>query len=241
MTPNRTVLPCPGCQRPVGLPPEALGKPVNCPHCAATFHVPLGPDGTPGDVTLGAPQVAATVGLPRGFVVPVLALLMLGFAGVVVDGYLSYRFATQPNAEYQYAYGRAIEARSILSSGDTSSMASDRWEHLAPASVAGCALTISAGEVLEDDANAKLAAAWQSSVAPASHYSVVASALAALGGVCILRGRYYWLAFAGCVAAIVNVNHLCCIPGGVAGVWGILSLVRDEGRAHFRILPSGRR
>ena len=239
MTPNRTVLPCPGCQRPLGFPPEACGESLNCPHCGAAFHIPVRAGGASGAVALGpAPRGG---GLPRGFVVPVLALLMLGFAGLVVDGYLSYRFATQPNAEYEYAYGRAIEARSILSSSDTSSVASDKWEQLAPASAAGCGMAVAATEVLEDVANAKLARAWQPSVAPASHYSVVASGLAAVGGLCILRGRFYWLAIAGCVAAIVNVNHLCCIPGGVAGVWGILSLVRDEGRAHFGILPSGRR
>ena len=48
MTPSRTFLPCPGCGRTLGLPPEALGKPLNCPHCRAAFHVPRGPDGFPG-------------------------------------------------------------------------------------------------------------------------------------------------------------------------------------------------
>ena len=83
-----------------------------------------------------------------------------------------------------------------------------------------------------------MARAWQPSVAPASHYSFAASTLVAVGGVCILRGRYYPVAILGCLAALVNVNHLCCLPGGVAGVWGLLSLVRDEGRAHFGIRPT---
>ncbi len=240
MTPARTLLPCPGCGRTLGLPPEALGKPLNCPHCGVNFHVPRGPDGTPGAVEAGAPKARFAAGLPRGFVVPALMLLMLGFAGLFVDGYLSYLFATRPNADYDYAYNRVIEARSIVSMGDTSPAASDDWEQRAPASVGGCAMAVSAGEILEDAANAKLARAWQPSVAPASHYSVVASALAAFGGFCILRGRFYWLAIVGCVAAIANVNHLCCIPGGVAGVWGILSLVRDDGRLHFGIRPSGK-
>ena len=240
MTPTRTVIPCPACGRPLGLPPEAVGKPLNCPHCALAFHVPRNGDGTPGAVAVGGPRSGFASGLPRGFVVPVLALLMLGFAGMFVDGYLSYLFATRPNAEYEYAYNRAVEVRSIASMGDASSTASDRWEQVAPASVGGCAMTVAAGEVLETEADVKLAKAWQPSVAPASHYSFAASTLTAVGGLCILRGRFYWLAIAGCVAAIVNVNHLCCIPGGVAGVWGILSLVRDDGRLHFGIQPAGR-
>lgn len=240
MTPTRTLLPCPGCGRALGLPTDALGKPLNCPHCGAAFHVPRGPDGTPGVALPGVPKSRFGAGLPRGFVVPALALLMLGFAGVFVDGYLSYLFATRPNAEYDYAYSRVIEARSIQSMGDTNPAASDDWEQIAPASVGGCALAVSAGEILEDAANVKLAKAWQPSVAPASRYSLAASSLAVLGGFCMLRGRFYWLAIAGCVAAIANVNHLCCIPGGVAGVWGILSLVRDDGRLHFGIRPAGK-
>ncbi len=241
MTTNRTLIPCPACQRTVGLPAEALGKPVNCPHCGASFHVPRGRDGVPGLAAAGAPRATFASNLPRGLVVPALALLMLGFAGLFVDGYLSYLFATRPNAEYDYAFSRAVEVRSILSMGDTSSMASDQWEQIAPAAAAGCALTIAARADLEAAADARLAAAWQSSVASASHYSIAASALAAVGGLCILRGRFYWLALLGCVAAIANVNHLCCLPGGVAGLWGILSLVRDEGRLHFGIRPSARR
>ncbi len=240
MTPGRTQLPCPGCGRALGLPPEAVGKPLNCPHCGVNFHVPRGSDGEPGDVVAGPPKTRFAAGLPRGFIVPVLMLLMLGFAGVFVDGYLSYLFATQPNAEYDYAYNRVIEARSIQTMGDTTQAVADDWEQVAPASVGGCAVAVSAGEILENAANAKLARAWQPSVAPTSHYSIVASALAALGGLCILSGRFYWLAVLGCVAAIANVNHLCCIPGGIAGVWGILSLVRDEGRLHFGIRPTGR-
>jgi hypothetical protein len=64
--------------------------------------------------------------------------------------------------------------------------------------------------------------------------STAVSALAFLGGVAILRGRWYPLAVAGCVAAILNVNHLCCLPGAVAGVWGLMALVRDDVRAHFK-------
>jgi len=215
VTPQRTVIPCPGCGASVGLPPDALGKPVNCPHCRVTFHVFRGQDGTPGVAALGPPRSWLSAKLPAGLVVPVFALLMLGFAGMFVDGYLSYLFATRPNADYDYAYNRVIEARSIQSMGDGPQETGDDWEQIAPAAIGGSALALAAGEVLENAANARLARAWQPAVAAASHYSFACSTLAALGGLCIVRGRFYWLAILGCVAAIANVNHLCCIPGGI--------------------------
>ena len=62
MTPARTLLPCPGCGRALGLPPEALGKPLNCPHCGVSFYVPRGPDGKIGEVTPGAPKARFAAG-----------------------------------------------------------------------------------------------------------------------------------------------------------------------------------
>ena len=54
-----------------------------------------------------------------------------------------------------------------------------------------------------------------------------------VGGICIVRGRFYYLALFCCLVAMLNFNHLCCIPGLVVGLWGILSLARDEVRPHF--------
>jgi hypothetical protein len=237
MTPPRTLIPCPACGRTLGLPADAVGKPLNCPHCAAAFHVPRGTGGLPGPITAGVPPRRFATDLPRGLLIPAIALLMIGFAGVLVDGYLSFRFATQPNATRDYALGRAVEARSILGMGDAKETASERWGHATHAAAAGAALTLAAGNFIDDDADARLAAAWAPSVARASWLSLAASVLAAAGGACMLSGRFYWLALAGCVAATLNVNHLGCVPGGIAGVWGILTLVRDEGRLHFGITP----
>jgi hypothetical protein len=51
--------------------------------------------------------------------------------------------------------------------------------------------------------------------------------------VAMVLGRGYWLAMAGCVAAALCVNPCCCVPGFVAGLWGFLMLVRDEGQRYF--------
>ena len=81
--------------------------------------------------------------------------------------------------------------------------------------------------------------AWATRMKSVHTASTVTSLLAALSGFCILRGRWYWVALFGCVAAMTTVGQACCIPGTIAGLWGILALVRDDGRAHFGIRPNG--
>jgi hypothetical protein len=62
---------------------------------------------------------------------------------------------------------------------------------------------------------------------------LVASVLALLGGLSIALRWNYRIAQIGCVGAAVNLNMCCCIPGGVAGVWGLVMLASQEGREHF--------
>jgi hypothetical protein len=59
------------------------------------------------------------------------------------------------------------------------------------------------------------------------------SAVVFLGGLSIVLRWNRRLAQASCVLAALNIPHLCCVPGSVAGLWGLLMLASDEGRAHF--------
>ena len=63
--------------------------------------------------------------------------------------------------------------------------------------------------------------------------SFAASAVVFAGGLSMTRRRNYRLAQVACVLAAVNVAHGCCIPGALAGLWGMLMLSSDEGREHF--------
>lgn len=225
---------CPGCQVPLGVPPTAVGKPAHCPHCELAFFLPANADGTPG-----TPQLRKTprvnIDIPRFLIVPACVLLMIGFAGTMVNGYLSGLFINVPGSDLEYARGRVREIRINQGIAALGKPTDEDWEQAPHAAVIGSALAIGAADVLEEARNEQLAAAWQPAISPISHYSTVMSVITFIGGLCILRGRFYWLGVLGCVAAIVNVNHLCCVPGGIVGVWGILSLVRDEGRSHFGI------
>ncbi|MGL6076854.1 MAG: hypothetical protein ACRC8S_22090 [Fimbriiglobus sp.] len=231
---SRIVLPCPSCQAPLGFPELAFGKPLNCPHCGYSFHVLRGADGQALAPVAGPPPRYGILShVPKPLLVPALLLTLLGLTGLIVNGYLAILFATKPNADYDYAYGRVIEIRSAQGLDRSQKTTDDDWEQTAPAAVIGSAFAISSADVLEDVRNVELARSWQPAIQPTTNYSIVMCLLVFIAGVSMLRARWYWFCIAGCVAAILNFNHLCCIPGGLAGLWGILALVRDETRSSF--------
>lgn len=53
------------------------------------------------------------------------------------------------------------------------------------------------------------------------------------GGLAIALRRWYWLARAGSVLAVLNLPGFCCVPGAIAGGWAWMMLRSEEGRAHF--------
>lgn len=221
---------CPGCRRPLKLPSAAVGKPGHCPHCKAAFDIPANPDGSPGPVRLRR-------AIPRLLIYPAFVLLMLGLAGTLVNGYLSALFAFVPGSDLEFARGRVREVRSAELLTAVGRAAQGNWEHAPRAAAGGVAAaqaTVGAAEAEEDRQNEALATEWAPGMKPIHFVSTALSVVALLGGWAMLRGRWYPLAVLGCVAAAVNVNHLCCVPGVFAGIWGILVLVRDEGRAYFR-------
>jgi hypothetical protein len=220
---------CPGCNQPLHVPAEAVGMPAHCPHCKARFHLPAAADGSPG-----TPQpLRPRWGLPRPLVVPAFGLLLLGLSGTLVNGYLSVLFEFKPGAAMEFARGRVREVRSaeVYSSLGKKS---GGWSHAPEAAIVG----VAAAGYEEEQIDERLAASWAPAMQPVHLIFTGISAVAALGGLAILLGRWYPLALLGCVAAIINVNHLCCLPGAVAGVWGILMLVRDEVREYFRRPPT---
>jgi hypothetical protein len=216
---------CHGCGKPLHVPAAAAGKTGYCPYCQAAFLLPVNPDGTPGPPR----PVRRWPGVPRPLVIPGFGLLMLGLAGTLVNGYLAARLSLEPGFDLNYARGRVREVRSIEAmSGGT--RPSDDWPHAPLAAAAGAA----AATDRADRADEELAAAWAPATRPVHAASAAVSLVELLGGIAILRGRWYPLALVGCVAAAVNVNHLCCLPGAVAGLWGLAALARDDVRAFFK-------
>ena len=61
----------------------------------------------------------------------------------------------------------------------------------------------------------------------------VMSAFIFYGGVAMATRRHYRMAQLGCVLAVLHVAYGCCLPGALAGLWGLLMLSSAEGREHF--------
>ena len=205
-------IPCPGCDRTLNVPPAAAGHSVSCPHCGATFHLPA---------RLGRKVLS----VPKQLFGPALALILFGMAGLLVNGYLSLMFAFQPGSDHEFARTRVKQVRTagvLAEAKKNANIPEDEREEL-PAAEAPLSP--------EEEA---LAVAWTPNMRPLHLFGTFASSLTLSAGVCLLAGRYYWLAVIGCIAAWLNVDPICCIPGGLAGVWGLLMLVRDDARGHFR-------
>jgi hypothetical protein len=172
--------------------------------------------------------------MPRQLVYPAFLLLMLGLAGVLVNGYLTGQFLLVPGSDREFARGRVREVRLARIQAELGKKPAEDWEHAPQAAVGGVAAAAATAETADELADEQLAASWAPGMVPVHVASTILSLVVLAGAGCMIRGRLYPLALAGCVAALLNVNHLCCIPGAVAGIWGILALARDEGRAYFR-------
>jgi hypothetical protein len=226
MSSSVIVCPNPACAKPLNLPAAVVGQPLACPHCGTGIRVTLGPDGRPT-----APTAVASGRVPKLFLVPGFALLILGTAGLFANGYTAAAATFEgkgvPLARLMVDYLRDADAAGKPADANRGKEKDD--PRGAFAAVLGTAAGVAADEEV-DRARAEAAGPW---VGPVSWVFTGMSALMAVGGVSILLGRWYWLGVAGSVAAIFNLGLCCCVPGLVAGLWGILTLAKDEGRRHF--------
>ncbi len=224
------VIACPNtsCAKPLNLPADAVGKPLACPHCAAGIAVKLGPDGTPLPPTLAA--TARRV--PKPFLVPGFALLILGLGGTFGSSYIASDIYLNPGADRKYAllmlnYARDGEQAGKPADKNRGKQEVDPFDPFG--AVAGGA-GVAAAQEQAILARAESGSGW---IGPTMLALAGVGLVMAGGGVAMLLGRWYWLAMAGCVACFLNLNPCFCGPGGVAGVWGLLILVKDDGRKHF--------
>lgn len=226
------VITCPNdaCRRPLNLPATAVGQPLSCPHCGVGIAVAFGPDGQPTPPTPLGPVRR----VPAMFLVPGFALIILGLAGAFANGYIAGDAFARPGADGEHAR-RMIDYLSDAEAANPSSKKDEDDPRGAFAAVFGQAMGVATQEQV-DAARAESAAPW---IGPFHAAFAAVSLLMAAGGFAILRGRWFWLAMAGSVAGIVNVSLCCCVPGLVAGLWGVLTISRDEGQRHFGRKPAG--
>ncbi len=212
MTPETEVIACPACRHLVRVPLDWLGQQVQCPECKALFRAPVREGGRLSEPELISRPAPTTVAVPTRpdamLLLPAFGLLLCGVMGVVVNGALLYLFLSEPGGGKQWAKNQipAMRKMGIGAEGPPETQAE------------------------RDERDAEQLARTYRWVVP---LSLAASAVVFAGGVSILRRRNYRLAKVACVLASLNVAHLCCVPGALAGLWGLLMLNSDEGREHF--------
>ena len=207
--PAEDVISCPACRHLLRVPADWLGTTVQCPQCQAKFRAPVrdGDRLTDPELISRPPAAAAAAG-PKGdpaLWLPAFGLMFVGVASVVVNGYLLALFLTAPDGGREWVKKQVSAVRQAgFLENEPEADDDRRAAELTP----------------------KFAWMWPAAMA----VGVVVFA----GGLSIARRRNYRLAQVGCVLAAVNAPHLCCLPGAVFGLWGLLMLTSDEGREHFR-------
>lgn len=217
MTPETEVIACPGCKHLVRVPLDWLGTPVQCPECKAMFRAPTRVGGKLTDAELlSRPASPPDAPKPRPrldpmLLLPAFGLLVCGCAGLAVGATNAVRYLRDADAPTQDVRQMIHEARKsgVFTDGPPEGGARAQFD---------------------DD----LAAARGRPLRVLIPLFAVVSGFVFYGGVAMATRRHYRMAQLGCALAAVNLAYGCCVPGAVAGIWGLLMLGSEEGREHFR-------
>jgi len=214
---------------------ETIGQPMSCPHCATAIAFRQSDDGT-----MWLPEaIGSKWRVPRMLLVPGFALLLLGVASSFANGYVAIDSLVRPEAALEHARRQVAglqetQLLTIFSSGGKKKESGDASPQEQFAAVAGQAARID----FEKGEDEKLAMAWSNRIFGVNAVFLLISLVMFAGSLCILSGKGYSLAIIGCIAAAANINNACCLPGFIVGAWGLLMLIRDEGRLHFGLKPN---
>ena len=212
MPPETEVIACPACRHLLRVPLDWLGRSVQCPECRAQFQAPVRMGETLTEpVLLAHPSArapAAKKKLDTMLLLPAFGLLCCGVAGLIINGIQTYQFLADPNGSQQSIRDQLTRLRGAGFHADDPPTERDK----------------------RDDERAEETVRVMRWLLPA--FAVV-SAVVFLGGLSMAIRWNYRLAQAGCIAAALNISGLCCVPGAMAGAWGLLMLHSKEGREHF--------
>jgi hypothetical protein len=213
MAQETEVISCPACAHLLRVPLDWLGQTVQCPECKAMFKAPVR-----NGSALTAPELisrppAAVDGQRKNLdvmlLLPAFGLLFCGVIGVIVNGVFLWKLVVDRDGGREWAMNQTHALRKI---GFGTQGPLETQEQ-------------------RDEQDAMQLLRYYRWFVP---LSLVVSVGVFLGGLSIALRWNYWLAQVGCVLAMVNIAHACCIPGAVAGLWGLLMLNSEEGRGHFR-------
>jgi hypothetical protein len=212
MAQETEVISCPACKHLLRVPLDWLGQEVQCPECEALFKAPIkiGDQLTAAELISRPKSVVANERkkLDAMLLLPAFGLMLCGVVGALANGGVLLKLTFEKDGGREWAKNLLLEMkkRGLIAPGPPENE----------------------DQRIEQDAGRLLSICrWGLSL------SLVVSLGVFLGGLSIALQWNYRLAQLGCVLAIINVVHACCIPGTVAGLWGLLMLNSEEAREHF--------
>ena len=210
-----SLLPCPSCRTNLKVPDELRGKVITCLECnALLISSPLVDEAA---LSL-APPSAVRGGFPPRIFIAMAALIFLGIAGAFVNGYYAIQFHNDPEALERYADSTLAQMVSIQMFGAKQKDVDEKWDA---------------------ETTRRRAKEWVAEhgerMKTMAYVFLAVSVVVVVGGLAFAFQKPYWLAWVGCVVAMANLNHGCCFPGVVAGIWGMSVLFSNEGRRYFGI------
>lgn len=211
------VIACPACRHLLRVPVAWLGEAVQCPQCRARFRAPVRQGERLSEPELLEAGGAAAAGNQGGrgagapdaaLWLPAYGLIVCGLAGLIVNVLITWRLHSDPEGSRAYVQHQIERLREWGFGADEAE----------------------AEQPQRDAERGEWAMRHLPWIVPAS---AGAAALALLGGLSIALRWNYRLAQIGCLAAGLNPVGLCCLPGALVGLWGLILLQSEEGRGHF--------
>lgn len=204
MPPDTEVISCPACRHVVRVPADWLGTAVQCPECQAKFTAPVRDGDRLTDPVLLSAPAKSTASARRPDALFWLPAFGLMLVGVIAAGLNGYTLAAIAADPAGFAAAKKAEAEGLAVK-----LGQD------PQLVAGNAFV------------------RPGPLAGIAGYGVVCGLASLAAGLAMATRRAYRVAQVGCVLAAVNLPNLCCLPGALFGLWGMLILMGEEGRSHF--------
>lgn len=224
--PDSLLTRCPHCNHALNLPEEFLGQVVSCLECRSPFRAPV----RDGEGLTAPEKLPRPSRIPARLFIPTFGLMLLGFGGLFINGYLAAWMTADPGAAVKFAEANLFF---MLETDPPAAKDKDgKAEKLTPEEDKKRRDEMAEKQQqLTKDAAAQVSAAGM--IRTRIAFALVSLGVVA-GGFCFALKRGYYFCFFACLLSALNSPDIgCCFVGVVVGIWGFMVLISDEGRKYF--------